>query len=182
MKCEKCSKEHDGSYGSGRFCSRACANSRDHTIASRKKTSLSLGGTGRVRDLKEHKCLNCSKNTKNQYFCSNKCHGQYQWKKWREKVLTSGKFPIKHQQTGGKVANVKKFLIEERGYKCEICGRSEWDSQKIPLIVDHINGHANDWSVENIRIICPNCDALLPTYGGRNKGNGTRKFSLRTVN
>lgn len=24
MKCEVCGKEHDGSYGSGRFCSRSC--------------------------------------------------------------------------------------------------------------------------------------------------------------
>jgi hypothetical protein len=28
MKCEKCNNEHDGKYGSGRFCSRQCANSR----------------------------------------------------------------------------------------------------------------------------------------------------------
>lgn len=28
MKCEKCGKEHDGNFGSGRFCSRSCANSR----------------------------------------------------------------------------------------------------------------------------------------------------------
>jgi hypothetical protein len=28
MKCEKCNKEHDGSYGSGRFCNIKCANSR----------------------------------------------------------------------------------------------------------------------------------------------------------
>lgn len=27
MICENCGKEHDGSFGSGRFCSRSCANS-----------------------------------------------------------------------------------------------------------------------------------------------------------
>lgn len=27
MKCEHCSKDHDGSYGSGRFCCQACARS-----------------------------------------------------------------------------------------------------------------------------------------------------------
>lgn len=26
--CEYCNKIHDGSFGSGRFCSRSCANSR----------------------------------------------------------------------------------------------------------------------------------------------------------
>ena len=28
MVCERCGKEHNGSYGSGRFCSRQCANAR----------------------------------------------------------------------------------------------------------------------------------------------------------
>ena len=40
--CEKCGKEHDGSFGSGRFCSKSCANSRKHTEESRLKTSKSL--------------------------------------------------------------------------------------------------------------------------------------------
>ena len=26
MKCEFCGKEHDGSYGSGRFCCQSCAS------------------------------------------------------------------------------------------------------------------------------------------------------------
>jgi len=27
MKCENCNKEHDGSYGSGRFCNTICSHS-----------------------------------------------------------------------------------------------------------------------------------------------------------
>ena len=42
MICEKCGKEHDGSFGSGRFCSRACANSRIKTEETRKKVSLAF--------------------------------------------------------------------------------------------------------------------------------------------
>jgi 5-methylcytosine-specific restriction endonuclease McrA len=61
-----------------------------------------------------------------------------------------------------------------------ICGQSgnDWNGKPITLTVDHINGHANDWSVPNIRIICPNCDSQLPTYKGRNKGNSTRKYTI----
>ena len=45
--CEnpKCRKEHDGSYGSGRFCSEFCAHSfvgLNRTIESRLKTSKSV--------------------------------------------------------------------------------------------------------------------------------------------
>ena len=28
MKCYKCNKEHDGAFGSGKYCSKSCANSR----------------------------------------------------------------------------------------------------------------------------------------------------------
>jgi hypothetical protein len=31
MKCEKCGIDIDGKYGSGRFCSKSCANSRTHS-------------------------------------------------------------------------------------------------------------------------------------------------------
>ena len=42
------------------------------------------------------------------------------------------------------------------------------------LILDHINGVSNDNRIENLRIVCPNCNAGLNTHGGKNIGNGTR--------
>lgn len=47
MKCENCNKEHDGSYGSGRFCCESCARSY-----SRKSVK---GGTKIVQ------CITCGK-------------------------------------------------------------------------------------------------------------------------
>ena len=44
MICEKCGKEHDDSVGSGRFCSKACANSRIRSKETREKVSLALKG------------------------------------------------------------------------------------------------------------------------------------------
>lgn len=38
-KCEKCGKEIDGSFGSGRFCSRSCANSKRHSEETKKRIS-----------------------------------------------------------------------------------------------------------------------------------------------
>ena len=40
MKCEKCLKEHDGTYGNGRFCCRSCANSRTFSNESKLKNSI----------------------------------------------------------------------------------------------------------------------------------------------
>jgi hypothetical protein len=52
---------------------------------------------------------------------------------------------------------------------CELCGQNEeWKGKKMSLILDHINGVSNDNRIENLRIVCPNCNATLPTHGGRN--------------
>lgn len=37
--CEKCGKSHEGTFGSGRFCSRACANS--HVVSKDTKDKIS---------------------------------------------------------------------------------------------------------------------------------------------
>ena len=47
MICENCGKEHNGSYGSGRFCSKECARS----YSSKQNKN----------ELKEAKCINCGK-------------------------------------------------------------------------------------------------------------------------
>jgi len=40
MICEKCKKQQNGTFGSGRFCSRGCANSRTYTIDMKKQKSI----------------------------------------------------------------------------------------------------------------------------------------------
>ena len=40
------------------------------------------------------------------------------------------------------------------------------------LIIDHINGINNDNRIENLRIVCPNCNATLDTHC---RGNNTLK-------
>ena len=39
--CEKCNKEHNGSFASGRFCSRSCANRKIHS----EETKLKIGNS-----------------------------------------------------------------------------------------------------------------------------------------
>lgn len=63
-------------------------------------------------------------------------------------------------------------LIEEgyKEHKCEICGRTEWLGQPIPLELDHIDGDHSNNKLENLRVLCPNCHACSDHYCGRNTG------------
>lgn len=64
----------------------------------------------------------------------------------------------------------KQRLIDEGvfKYKCSCCGLKEWLGNPIPLELDHIDGNSQNNKKENLRLLCPNCHALTPTYRGKN--------------
>lgn len=65
-----------------------------------------------------------------------------------------------------------KHRLYNEGIKepiCEKCGQDEvWNGEKMSLILDHVNGNNIDQRLENLRIVCPNCNATLSTHGGKN--------------
>jgi len=94
------------------------------------------------------------------------------WK--NNKSSCSGKPITFWLKNGTKISSTKlkdklyKEGIKER--KCELCGQGEdWNGGKMSLILDHINGVNNDNRLENLRIVCPNCNATLPTHCRGNK-------------
>lgn len=69
--------------------------------------------------------------------------------------------------------HLKNRLYKEgiKKKSCEKCSQGEiWKNKKMSLILDHINGNHFDNRLENLRILCPNCNATLETHCKKNIG------------
>lgn len=66
--------------------------------------------------------------------------------------------------------SIKRRLLELRLLPegCSRCGILEWRGKGISIHIDHINGVKDDWRLENLRMLCPNCHSQTPTFSGRN--------------
>ena len=68
----------------------------------------------------------------------------------------------------------RNFLIAQFGAKCFDCG---WDKTnpktgKCPVELEHIDGDSSNNESGNLKLLCPNCHSLTPTYKSLNKGKG----------
>lgn len=52
--------------------------------------------------------------------------------------------------------------------RCDTCSRDTWLAGPIPLQLDHIDGNRMNCTEANLRLLCPTCHALTPTFSGRN--------------
>ena len=124
---------------------------------------------------KDYICLNCGKkcikrsNTMGKY-CSNRCSGDAKKKRSIERWLSGEKMPHR--------GNIREWLAEQNGYKCNHCGLSDWQNKPITLWVDHIDGNATNNKPDNFQLICPNCDSQQDTFGGKNYGKGRKSRGL----
>jgi hypothetical protein len=69
--------------------------------------------------------------------------------------------------------HIRRYLFELQGC-CAICGWAERHpvTGRIPLHIDHIDGDWRNNRPDNLRLLCPNCHALTPSYGSLNRGKG----------
>lgn len=73
----------------------------------------------------------------------------------------------------------RERLLERANYACTQCG---FDKRRVDglciLEIDHIDGTHTNNSEENLRVLCPNCHAMTPTYKNF-KGTSKEKTSTR---
>ena len=129
-------------------------------------------------------CIVCGKEPyKSSYkFCSNACQQEYQYRQYIAEWKTGKKTGL--SSTGIVTGPIKRFLREKYNNKCCVCGWSEINLKTgvAPLIADHIDGDWKNNTEDNLRLLCPNCDSLTPTFSALNKGKGreNRSPSKRT--
>lgn len=160
-ECEYCGSEFPININRNcdkerKYCNRSC---------SAYATNLKLGKN--IHGERNNRCLNCD-NIVNKYstYCDNTCYAKY-----KQKLIFK---EIENGDIGQFEGQYRKFLINKYGSRCMDCGWCEINKStgNVPIQMEHIDGDAKNNSLNNLKLLCPNCHSLTPTYGNLNKGNG----------
>lgn len=146
------------------------------------KSEFDRPGTGPKKYCSDRcwKAAKKERQKKYKIFCR-KCKKQIDSGAICETCKVHRKYPSFEQARGDR--GKKAWLLREQTYRhCEMpdCLETTWKGQPIPLELDHIDGHPDHNERSNLRLICPNCHAQLPTNKGKNIGrSGQTERSLR---
>ena len=122
-------------------------------------------------------CKVCSKSfdtyeSHKRKYCSVKCQNDERYfvfiEKWKNNEVDGmrGKTATSH--------HIRRYLFEKYNNCCSECGWSKVNptTQKIPLELEHIDGDFTNNKEKNLKLLCPNCHSLTPTWKGANKKQG----------
>ena len=162
MKCEHCGKEHDGSFGSGRFCCRSCANSRHYSKKIKDKISK-----GVIKYNKENKllytyvCEKCGKTfestrtfKQNRHIHCSDCIQQYKHSNENPNTI----FDLSKR-------TISKIL-KRANVRCSICG---WNEASCDIHHIQKKKYGGTDELSNLIIVCPNCHRIIHTTNKYNK-------------
>lgn len=158
-----------------KYCNIKISYSKRENLYCSSSCSASFNNKFRKQPLDQ--CLVCNNFTKRKksLFCSPKCKKNHDFlRKIRNWCLGNDIYDGKKIK---KPTVIKRLVITMNGYVCDPCGLSSlYNGKRLTLELDHINGDATNNNKDNVRLLCPNCHSLTPTFKGKNKGNGTREW------
>lgn len=148
-----------------KFCSKPCNQSYNYIRRENdSKHSSTCEYCGGVKTLNSLSCKECYPTLMH----------QQKIQKWQNGEWNGGN-GVRLSKT------IRRFLLEEAGYKCKVCGFSELhpDDNSTILEINHIDGDGSNNSPENLEVLCPNHHALTSNYRKRNIGNGRKVYYIR---
>jgi hypothetical protein len=101
-------------------------------------------------------------------YCSLRCRFTHDFR-IRVRLIETGRYPARPLCRW-----LRKYLAWKCGEKCSRCGWAERNPRtgRVPIEVEHIDGHWKNNNPENLALLCPNCHSLTPTFRGLNRGRG----------
>lgn len=174
--CEHCNINFKSLISENRkFCSKSCSTTFNNLLKDSKTDLKNIIRRDYYNKRKNNLCLNCDIITTNKY-CSQKCQHEYK-RKEIFKLIESGDTSVTSKM-------VKQYLIHIHGEKCMECGWCSINltSNKVPIELEHIDGNSENNSLDNLKLLCPNCHSLTSTYKALNKGNGRHNRMVRYNN
>lgn len=160
-----------------KFCSRSCSATINNKLFPKRKPDddvLCLGCGEKISGYYTH-------NNKPRNYCNNDCRVNHN-KKTIFDAIENDVINLENKITEGKW--VKKYLIEKHGEKCMECGwnRKHPATGNVPIELEHIDGNSENNKLYNLKLLCPNCHSLTPTYKALNAGNGRHRRRERYKN
>lgn len=73
----------------------------------------------------------------------------------------------KHPQYSSHKLRLRLISAGLKEDKCEVCGIVDWNGNKLPKHLDHIDGDHYNHSLNNLRVLCPNCHQQTDTHGSK---------------
>jgi len=167
--CIKCKEKHNGSFGSGKFCSRQCANSRSWTEADKLKKSTSVKNSAKRKE-----------------YTSRRQSDKLLTRQIYDRIVATKKknresWLLKVEPSELNIWQLREYVIVHQDNKCNKCGVEQWMGKALPLELDHKDGNNQNNSIENLEALCPNCHATTDTWRGRNKKSVRKKISDLTL-
>lgn len=173
VKFKKYIKQH--SAQSNDFCSRSCAasyNNRGVVRNASQKNRHVFDDKGRV--IIRACCIACGKELVNaqRKYCSVACQRKYQYESYIQKWLSGEDDGVIGECQISKM--IRSYLIDLADNRCQQCGWSVVNSHTgtVPLQIHHIDGNYKNNRPQNLKVLCPCCHSLTPTFRGLNRGNG----------